>query len=177
MEITKVTHKPDDHVTVDFERLGKEGLDTIQVSSKDAPQPSFVEACTRVAEHVKKALGIPAKHEVQFRTATFKDAPKGADKVDGVIVTVLVKAPSFKSTYTVNTPLAPIVGWGVTDDADEHIYQLRDEAKAYVNGKRKQLAMDFEGTTSNGTAASGDGQNTAPPVLDTEDEGEIVAVG
>ncbi len=161
MTIEKAKYDPDKGVvTITYQRLGGEAMDTVTLESQDAPRPEFRHAFEALAPTVRNALCMTVDVDaVTVRQVAFKDVKRGgADPVDGCIITALVKLPDFKSRALVNTPLASFLDLSEYD-APTLLQTLRDEALAYVKGKRAQSEL-FDDAAA---APSGDGQATGTP--------------
>jgi len=171
MNFVKIKHDPNSLETVlRWEEPSETGnIDTHEYTSKDEPHPDFIAALDALKGVVCKACGITptlkelacmeyddleldyenqlsAFVEMTIRGVTLKDSSLDGEAVAGVTITALRKLDWCSAPLVINTPFAPIetLPHPRTWDLIEH---LKSEARAFVNGKRKQADLFEEAVT------------------------------
>lgn len=168
----------DEHRTTDADLVVN---DERTLKSDEAPHPAFLAALQALRPAVADACLLTPRDEsgdvlpdelaellstITVRSVVWRDTDDG----DGIVVTALRELDGIGTPLVLNTPFAT-PDLLPTDDLYLHLATLKEEARAYVRGKRLHADL-FAGATI--TVLGGDGASdeaAEAPVSDAETEG------
>lgn len=121
-------------------------VDERSLVSSDAPHPDFLRALQGLRTAVMDACMIPDEgyldgsvyDAITVRSVTLKRI--GSDAIPGVAITALRELDWSDSPLVLNTPFQPIA-LVPTDDLDELLEALAEEAREFIGGKRAQGSL------------------------------------
>jgi len=166
----------DNGKTVELRRISSDGIctDELKRNCIARPTPDFTAALQAFAAPVRKALGLPAKYELDVRSVTTR--PDEEDNAKAIVISCVHTLSASSRPLNVNTPLLDLDNY---PDLAVCLETLFDEAEQYYLGKKREAV---EPKTQQGDIE--DGLSEAPPQsreLDDEEwheqEEETAGVG
>lgn len=142
IQIRSIKARSDKPIEIAFAVENEEGdYDDFTLKSKDAPRPQLYEAMNLLRTYVADLLGLNGRGweddlEITGVTLTYGNGP---DAKDGICVTALKPLRVVPAPLVVNTPHA--IYEDVCPDSDVLVWNVKEEAKLYIKGQRKQLDL------------------------------------
>jgi hypothetical protein len=131
------------------EKYGEQNEKEITFKSPEAPHEEFTSALNGLEPHVRTILGWDyayARGRIRIMGATFSFSEK--TEVEGAVISGLVMLETCDGPFTFNTPHLPYDQYSETGagklmpmEAQQALAELKDQAAAFVAGKRAQANL------------------------------------
>lgn len=146
MRIAKAKRK-DGQLHVELEETDSDTERKVQLRSLGGCHPDLAAAFDEIAEHVRVILEWPSNLYASAMTVTGVSWSESENTgVEGAVISAQATLEGCNSPFCFNTPFLPFELYNeenpdqptMPDDAIDALELLRDEVRAYIEGKRAQ---------------------------------------
>lgn len=146
IRVRKISHH-DGTTEIKYEVRTPAGWDKLELTTKDEPKPSFLEALQALSSDLLTISELPvsAKHNITIRRVSFKHVGETV----GVVISGNRDINDGPGVLTINTPYRQEAGDSLGEEAGgalphrtaAKLYKLITETEDFIKGRRKQIDM------------------------------------